>query len=565
MGDLLLRRRRELMYFAGFALTFAFFRILIWQQGGKNAYLEMAGIFFSMMFLVVLVCCRRGAAADAHLQQQRRQGGNGSHQFIARFLFGDEIYDRYYAPYIQAAQSPGLSEAQIASLTRVPFIKRKALLEALRAQRKEKDIHGGEKEMEKEGEVYMLFDLKPSSEEKDEVPDEKTTTRQEEIKHQPGPGMFQAFIQDSEHLPAAAEEEEGEVGMEKGRDSDDFMNMIRIEKEQDSAGEGAGEGEGESGKSVSKSQHCDSHSHGHSSQSSSCSNSLKLTSAAGKVSNNHSLCNTCTICLVEYMTEDTLVLLPCLHDYHETCIAQWLSKQASCPLCKTDIRQCFSSSLSLSPSLSVSTTLTPSLSLSTTLSSSLSPPSLSLSQSHSLSRPAPFVAMSSRSTALTFTTLSDGETEIEIERELERDLEEGTDERERDGERERGGEAVVVPVMTETPRSVNYWPIPVQGRERERDSLTSSGFDFFSYSLASPSESMRFSLSSSQPHHFLSHSSHSSSSSSSLPMSLSLSLSLSSFSLDLNERERENERESVIGSVRGQEDCESEMRIPDLV
>jgi hypothetical protein len=45
------------------------------------------------------------------------------------------------------------------------------LLEALRAQRKEKDIHGGEKEMEKEGEAYMLFDLIPSSEEKDEAPE----------------------------------------------------------------------------------------------------------------------------------------------------------------------------------------------------------------------------------------------------------------------------------------------------------------------------------------------------------------------------------------------------------
>ncbi len=83
----------RIIYFTGFALTFAFFRILIWQQGGKNVYLEITGVFVSMMFLVVLVCCRNrrrpgygeGDVEEGEEQSMRR--GDGVHIILLQDLF----------------------------------------------------------------------------------------------------------------------------------------------------------------------------------------------------------------------------------------------------------------------------------------------------------------------------------------------------------------------------------------------------------------------------------------------------------------------------------------------
>ncbi|KAJ4460880.1 putative Serine/threonine-protein kinase Nek1 [Paratrimastix pyriformis] len=45
---------------------------------------------------------------------------------------------------------------------------------------------------------------------------------------------------------------------------------------------------------------------------------------------------TCTICLESYEEEEHVTFLPCLHCFHESCIARWLAQNSQCPLCKTD-------------------------------------------------------------------------------------------------------------------------------------------------------------------------------------------------------------------------------------
>ncbi|OQR97921.1 hypothetical protein ACHHYP_20421 [Achlya hypogyna] len=37
---------------------------------------------------------------------------------------------------------------------------------------------------------------------------------------------------------------------------------------------------------------------------------------------------------VEYAKGDTLVALPCNHEFHEGCITKWLKRDKTCPLCK---------------------------------------------------------------------------------------------------------------------------------------------------------------------------------------------------------------------------------------
>jgi hypothetical protein len=42
----------------------------------------------------------------------------------------------------------------------------------------------------------------------------------------------------------------------------------------------------------------------------------------------------CAICLGEYVSNDSLLTLPCHHDFHSSCIREWLGNKNSCPLCK---------------------------------------------------------------------------------------------------------------------------------------------------------------------------------------------------------------------------------------
>lgn len=43
--------------------------------------------------------------------------------------------------------------------------------------------------------------------------------------------------------------------------------------------------------------------------------------------------NTCKICYVDYTPGEALIFLPCLHEYHEHCLLDWLKRDAICPIC----------------------------------------------------------------------------------------------------------------------------------------------------------------------------------------------------------------------------------------
>eukprot|EP00250_Pteridium_aquilinum_P011055 c19809_g1_i1 orf=124-978(+) len=43
---------------------------------------------------------------------------------------------------------------------------------------------------------------------------------------------------------------------------------------------------------------------------------------------------TCSVCLEQVMDGELVRSLPCLHQFHPSCIDQWLRQQATCPVCK---------------------------------------------------------------------------------------------------------------------------------------------------------------------------------------------------------------------------------------
>ena len=47
----------------------------------------------------------------------------------------------------------------------------------------------------------------------------------------------------------------------------------------------------------------------------------------------------CTICLEDFINNDNVIFLPCFHIFHKKCIFKWISKDATCPLCKIDINK----------------------------------------------------------------------------------------------------------------------------------------------------------------------------------------------------------------------------------
>jgi len=46
------------------------------------------------------------------------------------------------------------------------------------------------------------------------------------------------------------------------------------------------------------------------------------------------LCNKCSICLLDYLYNDHVVVLPCSHSFHSSCVVQWLATHKLCPLCR---------------------------------------------------------------------------------------------------------------------------------------------------------------------------------------------------------------------------------------
>ncbi|XP_021765168.1 E3 ubiquitin ligase BIG BROTHER-like [Chenopodium quinoa] len=46
----------------------------------------------------------------------------------------------------------------------------------------------------------------------------------------------------------------------------------------------------------------------------------------------------CVICFTTYKNRDSIISLPCLHQYHKDCIEPWLVKKRICPLCKKEVK-----------------------------------------------------------------------------------------------------------------------------------------------------------------------------------------------------------------------------------
>lgn len=49
------------------------------------------------------------------------------------------------------------------------------------------------------------------------------------------------------------------------------------------------------------------------------------------------------VCLEPYARGDGVRTLPCLHQFHQICIDQWLGSSSNCPVCKYDLNNCTSS------------------------------------------------------------------------------------------------------------------------------------------------------------------------------------------------------------------------------
>lgn len=45
----------------------------------------------------------------------------------------------------------------------------------------------------------------------------------------------------------------------------------------------------------------------------------------------------CSICLDSYRSGQEVSILACSHEYHSSCITQWMIKNRSCPMCRKDI------------------------------------------------------------------------------------------------------------------------------------------------------------------------------------------------------------------------------------
>ena len=47
--------------------------------------------------------------------------------------------------------------------------------------------------------------------------------------------------------------------------------------------------------------------------------------------------NDCRICLSDYVDGEELLVLPCLHNFHSSCVQHWLQQNPTCPMCRTGI------------------------------------------------------------------------------------------------------------------------------------------------------------------------------------------------------------------------------------
>ncbi|KAH3778000.1 E3 ubiquitin-protein ligase Praja-2-like isoform X2 [Dreissena polymorpha] len=52
----------------------------------------------------------------------------------------------------------------------------------------------------------------------------------------------------------------------------------------------------------------------------------------------HSHEDTCSICLSEFTLGSNLAVLPCKHRFDKNCLAEWLKRNGSCPVCRHDVK-----------------------------------------------------------------------------------------------------------------------------------------------------------------------------------------------------------------------------------
>jgi hypothetical protein len=45
----------------------------------------------------------------------------------------------------------------------------------------------------------------------------------------------------------------------------------------------------------------------------------------------------CSVCLEKYGRGDTVLTLPCLHFFHQSCAIPWLKANKTCPVCKKEV------------------------------------------------------------------------------------------------------------------------------------------------------------------------------------------------------------------------------------
>nr|XP_004670698.1 E3 ubiquitin-protein ligase RLIM-like [Jaculus jaculus] len=48
--------------------------------------------------------------------------------------------------------------------------------------------------------------------------------------------------------------------------------------------------------------------------------------------------NVCSVCITEYTEGCKIRILPCFHEYHDHCIDRWLSENATCPICRRQLK-----------------------------------------------------------------------------------------------------------------------------------------------------------------------------------------------------------------------------------
>ncbi|XP_045205873.1 uncharacterized protein LOC123558059 [Mercenaria mercenaria] len=48
---------------------------------------------------------------------------------------------------------------------------------------------------------------------------------------------------------------------------------------------------------------------------------------------------TCSICISEYKTADNVQMLQCRHEFHKECLLEWLKRNATCPICRQDVKK----------------------------------------------------------------------------------------------------------------------------------------------------------------------------------------------------------------------------------